>query len=138
MQFACSAVFKIKCDFFQLEDSFVEDYCQSEAGESEPDAEEEEGTLPEEEDSEDKTGEDENPPRKKIRIASFAVAPNACILKTELPENPSAAVSVPGGPEVKLFSDSLDMSCLVRCKACKKIVTWDGFNRHVEKAHKSR
>ena len=53
MQFACSAVFKIKCDFFQLEDSFVEDYCQSEAGESEPDAEEEEDDADDEEEEDD-------------------------------------------------------------------------------------
>jgi hypothetical protein len=47
-------------------------------------------------------------------------------------------VAVVGGPEVKMFSDSLEMSCLVRCQACSKIITWDGFDRHVEKGHKGR
>lgn len=42
-----------------------------------------------------------------------------------------------GGPEVKLFSDSLEMSCLVRCLACQKIITWEGFNRHLEKVHRN-
>jgi len=79
------------------------------------------------------------PPRKKLRIAAFAVAPSECIIKAVQPSEQRLTAVAPsggGGVDVKMFSDSLEMSCLVRCRACNKIITWDSFSRHAEKAHK--
>jgi hypothetical protein len=79
------------------------------------------------------------PPRKKLRIAAFAVAPSECIIKAVQPSDQRLTAVAPAGSsgvDVKLFSDSLEMSCLVRCRACNKIITWDSFSRHAEKSHK--
>jgi hypothetical protein len=122
--------------YCQLEDSFVQKQCKQEVDEFKMEQEEEEDDEKHAEQERTADEDESTPPQKKLRIAAFAIAPSECIIKAENSDQRLTAVEVPGGLDVKLFSDSLEMSCLVRCRICSKIITWDSFARHAEKAHK--